>query len=375
MAASRNHRQNPKDTPVKTGVLLLNLGSPDHPTPASVRRYLKEFLSDPRVLDLPFLGRWLLLHLIILPLRPKKSAQAYARIWTERGSPLVYLTADLTEAVQKQLTVEPVIVRFAMRYGNPSLASALEQFREEGVVRIVAFPLYPQYASSTTGTFLEAPYHLCATFGNVPSLSVVPPFYDHPAYLDTAARLARESLGDPALYDHLLFSFHGLPERHLTKGDYSGSHCLKRPDCCERESRAKAYCYRAQCFHVAKQLALRLGISGNDYTLCFQSRLGRTPWIRPYTDKILGELPKQGVKRLAVLTPSFTADCLETLEEIGIRGKEIFIKNGGESFHLVPSLNAHPAWVKTVITMIRELAPEQRGPLPKIPQRSETLAP
>ena len=336
----------------KHGVLFINLGTPDDTKVPSVRRYLKQFLSDPRVLDIPPLIRFLLLRLVILPFRPKKSAEAYQIIWTDRGSPLQFHTADLTQAVAAELDRE-IVVRYAMRYQNPSLKSVLEEMREAGVDNLVVFPLYPQYASSSSGSCLEELYRLCAAYWNVPALSVVPPFYDHPGFLDCLAHIARESLDDLDDFDHFLISFHGLPERHVQKSDLAdGGFCLADSNCCDRITDVNRFCYRAQSMATGRALAERLGIAPERYRICFQSRLGRTPWIQPYTDELITTLPKQGVKRLAVMVPSFTADCLETLEEIQIRGEEDFLAAGGEHFRMVPSLNAHPLWVETVVKMI-----------------------
>ena len=338
---------------LKTGVLLLNLGTPDRPEAGSVRTYLRQFLSDPRVLDLPALGRWLLLNLFILPFRPKQSAAAYSQIWTDQGSPLKLHTQALATAVQDAFSGQ-LTVRYAMRYQNPSIESALKAFRDENTQKLVVVPLYPQYASSSTGSCLEEVYRICGSYWNVPSLTVVPPFYDHPAFRESLVTVAKQSLGDLRAYDFFLISFHGLPERHVTKCDPTGSHCLAKDDCCERMTEANRYCYRAQSVAAARNLAQGLGIPPEKVDFAFQSRLGRTPWIKPYTDEVLVDLAKRGVKRLAVLVPSFTADCLETLEEIAIRGKESFIAAGGESLHLVPSQNAEPSFVETVCQMIRE---------------------
>ncbi len=341
-----------------TGVLLINLGTPDEPEVSSVRRYLRQFLSDPRVLDIPALGRALLLNLAILPFRPKRSARAYQSIWTEKGSPLLVYTQALCRAVQAAMG-DTVSVRFAMRYQNPSLEQELNRFREEGVERLIVLPLYGQYASSSTGSCLEEVYRICGSFWNVPALSVIPPFYNHPRFLESLERVSRESLGDLGQYDFFLFSFHGLPERHVLKSELPpGNHCLQSADCCEVIGAANRYCYRAQCVSVARNLASRLGLSREQYEIGFQSRLGRTPWIRPYTDELLVELAEKGVQRLAVLIPSFTADCLETLEEIAIRGKESFLEAGGKDLRMVPALNDHPAWVDGVVAMIREHLPE-----------------
>lgn len=337
----------------KTGILLLNLGTPDDTSVPAVRRYLRQFLSDPRVIDIPALGRWALLNLVILPFRPAKSAEAYRKIWSAEGSPLLIHTRSLAEQLQALVGSERV-VRFAMRYQNPSMTSALDAFQRDNVERLIVVPLYPQYASSSTGSCLEELYRLCGSRWNVPHLAIVPPFYDHSAFIDAEETIAREHLGDLSRYDYFLMSFHGLPERQVTKTDPSGAHCLAQSDCCARIVASNRYCYRAQCFATARALAQRLGLSEDRYGVSFQSRLGRTPWIQPYTDHVFEELPAKGVKRLAVLIPSFTADCLETLEEIDIRGRESFLGAGGQDFTMVPSLNSHPTWVRAVSALIDE---------------------
>lgn len=337
----------------KTGILLLNLGTPDDTSVKSVRRYLRQFLSDPRVIDIPALGRWALLNLVILPFRPAKSAEAYRQIWSAEGSPLLIHTRSLCEQLQALVGPERK-VRFAMRYQNPSMTAALDAFQAENVERLIVVPLYPQYASSSTGSCLEELYRLCGSRWNVPHLAIVPPFYDHPAFIEAEVAIAREHLGDMSRYDYLLMSFHGLPERQVTKTDPTGSHCLAQNSCCDRIVAANRYCYRAQCYASARLLAERLGLGPDRYGVSFQSRLGRTPWIRPYTDHLFEELPAKGIKRLAVMIPSFTADCLETLEEIDIRGRESFLGAGGTEFTMVPSLNSHPAWVRAVAALVDE---------------------
>lgn len=337
----------------KTGILLLNLGTPDDTSTSAVRRYLRQFLSDPRVIDINPIGRWLLLNLFILPFRPAKSAEAYREIWTEEGSPLLIHTRELTAKLQEKLP-DDVVVRFAMRYQNPSMASVLERFAKDTVERLIVVPLYPQYASSSTGSCVEELYRICAKDWNTPHLSVVPAFYDHKAYIDAEEAVIREHLGDLDQYDHFLISFHGLPERQVKKCDVSGSHCLKSDSCCDSIVDANRYCYRAQSFATARAITERLGIPESKYTVSFQSRLGRTPWIKPYTDEILEQLPKQGVKNLAVMIPSFTADCLETLEEIDMRGRESFMEAGGTHYTMVPSLNSHDAWVQAVADLVAE---------------------
>ena len=329
-----------------TGLLLINLGTPDAPTTPAVRRYLREFLSDPRVIDINAVGRALLLHLVILPRRPAKSAEAYRKVWDEkRGSPLLAHSKDLAAGVQAKLGA-PWRVELAMRYGNPSIASGLEALRAAAVDRIVVLPLYPQYAMSSTATSVERVKELATT--GTPALDFVPAFYADEGFLAAFTAVAKPALAD-ARPDHVLFSFHGLPERQIKKLDPTGTHCLQSATCCDAITSANTNCYRAQCYATARELASRLAVT--DYTVCFQSRLGRTPWIKPHTDVLLDELAKQGKKRLAVLCPAFVADCLETLEEIGIRAREQFKAAGGEELTLVPSLNATPAWIDAVCAL------------------------
>jgi ferrochelatase len=333
----------------RTGLLLINLGTPNSPRPEDVRPYLDEFLSDPRVLDMPAWRRWLVLHLFILPFRPKASGEAYAKIWTERGSPLLFHSQDLTQKVQQRLGAH-VSVELAMRYGRPSIPEALGRFRRAGIDRIVVFPLYPQYSSAATGSSIEKVFRHAAAEWNTPYLHVVPPFYDHPLFLDACVRLARPVLErtDP---ERVIFSFHGLPERHCTKSDESGDHCLKRPDCCDRLVQANRNCYRAQCFATARGLADRLRVPAEKRIICFQSRLGRTPWIRPYTDEVVVKLARDGVKRAVIWSPAFVADCLETIEELGMRAVKSFRESGGEVLTLVPAVNASDAWADAVVTL------------------------
>lgn len=337
-----------------TGLLLMNLGTPDAPETGAVRRYLREFLSDPRVLDMNAVGRFLLLNLIILPFRPARSAEAYRKIWTDRGSPLLFHGVDLTERVRERLGASWQ-VELAMRYGSPSLASAMERFRQAGVDRIVVLPLFPQYAASSTGSALEAVFAEASKQWCVPRLSVVEDFYDDPGMLDAFATLGREKM-DEIQADHVLFSFHGLPERQVQKTDDTGRHCLVQEGCCDRITQANRNCYRAQSFATARGLAERLGLTPDRYTICFQSRLTKIPWIKPYTDVVLDEVARAGKKRLAVFCPAFVADCLETVEEIGIRAREQFLAAGGEALVLVPSLNATPMWADAVVSLVERHA-------------------
>ncbi len=333
---------------MKNGLLLINLGTPDEPTTSAVRRYLREFLSDPRVIDINAVGRALLLHLVILPTRPSKSAHAYRAVWdATRGSPLLSHSRDLTAGVADKLGAG-WHVELGMRYGNPSIPSALERLRAAGVDRIVVLPLYPQYAASSTATSVARVMELTSARWDVAPIDVVPPFYADEGFLASFVAVAKPVLAE-AKPDHVLFSFHGLPERQIKKSDPSGAHCLATESCCDRITEVNRGCYRAQCYATTRALVERLGVT--DYTVCFQSRLGRTPWIRPHTDVLLDELAKQGKKRLAVMCPAFVADCLETLEEIGIRAREQFKAAGGEELTLVPSLNATPTWVDAVCAM------------------------
>jgi ferrochelatase len=336
----------------RTGVLLANLGTPDSPSRRDVRRYLREFLSDPRVIDLPALPRWLLVNLAIAPFRPRRSAAAYQKIWRPDGSPLLAHGRALRDGVARALGPDHVVA-LGMRYGSPSRASALSELAAARVGRIVALPLFPQWAESSTGSAAACLAREAKARSDAPPLQVLPAFFDAPGFLEAWEAVARPALAQ-ARPDHVLFSYHGLPERQVKAADPTASHCLARADCCDAPPPAVLErCYRAQCLATTRALAGRLGLVPGSCSSSFQSRLGRTPWIRPFTDHVLPELAARGVKRLAVLCPSFVADCLETLEEIGIRGREQWHSLGGESLCLVPSLNAHPRWVEAVAAMVR----------------------
>ena len=335
-----------------TGLLLCNLGTPDAPTTKAVRRYLREFLSDPRVIDINPLGRWLLLNLIILPLRPKKSAEAYQKIWTERGSPLLVHGEALAAAVRERMGGDWA-VELGMRYGRPSIAAALERLQRAGAERVVALPLYPQYASSTTESTMVVVRAQAQARWPGDALTFVEPFYDHPAFLDAFAAIAQPVLATERP-EHVLMSFHGLPESHLRKADGSGRHCLVAADCCAHIGEVNRNCYRAQSFATARALAGRLDLTAGMWSVSFQSRLGRAQWIRPYTDATIAALAAQGKRRLVVLCPAFVADCLETLEEIGLRARAQFLSAGGERLALVPSLNANPVWADAIAKIVRD---------------------
>jgi ferrochelatase len=334
-----------------TGVLLVNLGTPDAPRPREVRRYLAEFLSDPRVLDMNAAGRWLLLHGVILRTRPRASAAAYAKVWTDAGSPLLVHSLALRDGVREALG-PGFRVELGMRYGNPSIAAAVDALIRAGVSRIVAWPLFPQYSEAATGSAVARIEEVLAARSDAPPCTMLGDFYDAPGFVRAFADAARPAL-DAFRPDHTLFSYHGLPERQIRALDATGRHCLASEHCCDAIVAANARCYRAQCFATTRALGDVLGLAPRDCSISFQSRLGRIPWIKPYTDEVLPQLASRGVKRLAVLCPAFVADCLETLEEIGMRGREQWREVGGEELLLAPCPNAHPSWVSAVAETIR----------------------
>ena len=339
-----------EDSTPKTGVLLIQLGTPEAPRSPEVRTYLEEFLNDPYVIDSHPIARWLLLNLIILPRRPKASAEAYQQVWTPEGSPLLVHTEALAEAVRPKLADYPVAI--GMRYGQPSLAKGLDELVQAGCQRIIALPLYPQEAWSSTRTAVEKAREDLLRIAPSAELLFVPPFFDDEGFLEAGAEVARTLLAD-FRPDHHLFSFHGLPARHIQKADPSGTWCLQKADCCEQMQAQNKRCYRAQCLFTARALASRLDIPDEAWTMGFQSRLTRG-WIEPFSDVILVDLAKAGTKRLAVFCPAFVADCLETLEEIAIRAKEDFLAAGGEDLILIPSLNSTPRWVDAVVDLVRK---------------------
>ncbi|MEM8710838.1 MAG: ferrochelatase [Planctomycetota bacterium] len=341
----------------RPGVLLVNLGTPDAPQTPEVRRYLRQFLSDPRVLDINAAGRAALLNLIILPTRPAKSAEAYREVWTEEGSPLLVFGKALEAGIAKELPHAEVVL--AMRYGNPSIEAGLKRLHDAGCDEVVVFPLFPQYASSSTGSAVEAVYAEASKHWNTPFLRVVPPFFDDVEFVQSFAEVARPVLS-AMQPDHILFSYHGVPERHVTKSDPTGQHCLKAPDCCESLCFAKRQCYSAHCHATTESIAQALDLAPDRYSAAFQSRLGRTPWLKPYTDFEVVELAKKGVKKLAVFCPSFVADCLETIEESGMRALEDFQEAGGEELRLIPSLNATQRWIEGAARIAGRYLPAPR---------------
>ena len=327
--------------PLQRAVELVNLGTPDAPTPAAVRRYLRAFLSDPRVIDLNAVGRWLLLNLVILPFRPRKTAKLYQSVWLEGGSPLLVHSQAQQRALQAKLPGTEVLL--AMRYGAPSLDQALARCDALRIRDITIVPLFPHEASATTGSVREAVFRAYEGHPRVPSLRMVAPFFDDAGYLEAVSAQLRTSL--PPDVQHVLFSYHGLPERQLRREDGTG-HCLSSPDCCL----TNRHCYRAQCLATTRALAAKLAVP---HTTTFQSRLGRTPWLAPFTDHVLQELAAKGVKRVALIAPGFVADCLETLEELGTRAVEQFRSLGGESLTVVPCLNDDPAFIEVLARLSR----------------------
>ena len=329
---------------ITKGVLLMNLGSPDSTQVKDLKKYLDQFLMDERVIDKPWLLRALLVKGIIVPFRASKSAEAYKTIWTEEGSPLISITRQLQSALQNEIE-EPVEV--AMRYGNPGMEEAFEALLKKNplIEEVVALPLYPHYAMSSYETAVEYAKEIHKKKKYSFKLSFIDPFYKEPEYLHALAENIKPFLNQP--YDQLLFSYHGIPERHIRKSDVTGCHCLQTENCCEVDSPAHAYCYRHQVFTTTKLVTEILQIPKEKYSISFQSRLGKG-WLTPFTDFRLKELPGEGIKKLLVVCPAFVSDCLETLEEIAIRGKESFIEAGGESFEMIPCLNANPLWVKAV---------------------------
>lgn len=334
-------------------LLLVNLGSPDSTSVADVRRYLNQFLMDPRVIDLPWPLRRLIVSAFVLPTRPKATSAAYASIWTEQGSPLKVHTRALAEGLEAALD-EPV--RWAMRYGSPSIEEALIELADAGVRQLRLLPLYPHYAMSTTETSIHEAQRVITAQRLDLSLEPLLNFHDDPNYIAALAAVTAEYL-EPD--DHLLFSYHGVPERHLRRTDPTRQHCLSRPDCCELPSPAHDFCYRHQVMTTSRLVAEKLGLPAERWEVSFQSRLGRAKWIEPYTDQVLAALPGRGIRRLAVVCPAFVADNLETLEEIGMQGRETFLEAGGEHFKLIPCLNDRQEWIDALLAMLQSRPPAQ----------------
>lgn len=334
---------------MKKAVLLINLGTPDSPSVSDVRKYLTQFLNDARVIDISAAGRFMLVNGIIVPFRSPKSAKLYQQIWTANGSPLTIHTKSLAEKVQQALG-DDYIVDWAMRYQKPSIKDVLNKLREQKPSEITFIPLYPQYASSSTGSTAEFILKELATWEVIPSIKIINKFYDNPHYIKAVVRSAEGY--DLNAYDHIIFSYHGLPERQIKKASahYGGSSCYF-DKCCDAITENNQYCYRANCFETTRQLVKNLNIPEGKYTSTFQSRLD-DKWLKPYSDKVIAELGKKGMKKILVFSPAFVADCLETIYEIGTEYNEIFKEHGGESVTLVKSLNSNDYWVEAVKEII-----------------------
>lgn len=332
----------------KKGVLLVNLGTPDSPEVKDVRKYLDQFLMDERVIDINVIKRTLLVKGIIVPFRSPKTSKLYKEIWDENGSPLLYFSKIQAALVQEQLG-DDYHVELAMRYQSPSIESALEKMKAGLVESIRVIPLFPQYASASTGSVMQLVMELVSKWATIPAISFVNSFHDNELMLDTFAENARKY--KPETFDHVLFSFHGLPERQLLKCDHTGSFCLKKDNCCDTMNDTNKFCYSAQGHDTARLLAAKLNIAREDYTVCFQSRLGKEPWVQPYTSDVLKKLAAEGKKRLLVFSPAFVADCLETIYEITVEYQEEFKALGGEHVQLVESLNDDPKFIRALVDL------------------------
>ena len=335
---------------MKTGILLINLGTPDSSSIRDVRIYLRELLSCERVIDINPVFRWFVLNLLILPFIPRKSAKAYKKIWMNEGSPLMVFSEKLKTALLEQFAENDIPLELGMQCRKPSLKTAIAKLRGQNCDQIIVLPLYPQYASSSYGAAIEDLYKVILNDWNIPHLRIIPPFFSDSRFIDAWAKIGLPYIEKKP--DHVLFSFHGLPLRHLKKSDISGNWCKNNNECCLKLTNQNKYCYSAHCHQTSKLLAESLNLDAEKWSVSFQSRFGREEWVKPYTEQHLEELVKRGVRRVVVFCPSFVSDSLETLEEIGIRAAEHFRKCGGEELKLVPSLNDHPEWIKSLTSII-----------------------
>lgn len=334
------------------GVLLVNLGSPESPDPKDVKVYLDEFLMDQRVIDLPSFLRTILVRGIILNTRPKRSAKAYKKIWWDEGSPLIVLSKRLLQKMEEKVQLP---LALGMRYGKPSIQKGLQELADKGVTEVLLVPLYPQFAMATTETILVLAESLRQESFPQMEFTTLPSFYNHPDYVRVLSQSIQESLQDKQ-WEHLIFSYHGVPERHIRKSDITKSHCKIDGQCCQTASPAHQYCYRHQCFETTRLVAEYLDLASDRYTTTFQSRLGLDPWLQPYTDKTVAKMAKSGVKKMAIVTPAFVSDCLETLEEIGMEAVEDFEEKGGEHLHVIPCINDREDWVNVMSRWVDEWA-------------------
>jgi ferrochelatase len=333
---------------MKKGVLLVNLGTPDAPTWNGLRTYLNQFLTDRRVIDLPWLFRNMLFKGIVVPIRSGRVSKLYQRLWTPEGSPLKVYGKRVEAGVQERLG-EDYAVKLAMRYQNPSIRSAIDELIAQKVSEIIVFPLFPQYASATTGSIFEEVMNILKKKELIPNIRFINSYYEHPAVIDLYAEKARKH--DIVDYDHFIFSFHGVPKRYLKK---ENNYCKCDGQCCRQISDANQFCYSAQCHHTAFAIAKQLGIPEEKYTISYQSRFGPEEWVQPYTDKVMEEQLEHGNKKILVFSPAFVADCLETTIEIGYEYKEEFMEAGGEKLDLVESLNDDPKWMDAIAEIVRE---------------------
>jgi len=339
---------------MKTGILIVNLGTPDAPTRSAVYRYLREFLTDRRVVTFPWLARQLLVQGIIAPFRSGPSSKVYKEVWTEDGSPLKIFGENLVAKVDERLGDE-VIVKLAMRYQNPSIKKGIQELLAEDVERLVIFPLFPQYASATTGSIFEEVMDILKKEWSMPELIFIQSYPTDADMIQIYVDNARESF-QMEEYDHVLFSFHGLPESQIYDADRH-NYCKADGVCCQQWCAQNKDCYSAQCYATARAIADQMEMDTDNYTVCYQSRLGPTKWLQPYTSEVIEELAEKGAKKLLVFCPAFVADCLETTIEIGVEYKEEFLEKGGEELDLVPSLNDKDEWANTVVRMLKEKVP------------------
>lgn len=328
--ANFSHKQHDK-----IGILITNLGTPDAPKKADLKRYLREFLSDPRVVEIPRLLWWMILNVVILNIRPKRSAKAYSTVWTERGSPLMFHTQDQADALRtklKQKYGENIVVEFAMRYGSPSVDSVIDNMLKQGVRKLLVLPLYPQYCASTTASTFDAVAASLAKKRLIPELRFINHYHDFPTYIQAVADKIRQHWEVNGRADKLIFTYHGIPKRYLLNGDP----------------------YHCECYKTSRLLAENLGLSEEEYLVSFQSRFGREEWLQPYTDKTLMALPKEGVKSVQLVCPGFSADCLETIEEIGIENRDYFMEAGGERYEYIPALNAESSHIDMMAALLAQ---------------------
>lgn len=328
----------------------MNLGTPDSPAVPDVRKYLREFLMDKRVIDIPYISRWLLVNLIIAPFRAPKSTKIYQQLWEDRGSPLMFHGIDLKGKLEKKLGDE-FMVSLGMRYQSPTIASAIDKLLVKNVRKIIVLPLFPQYASATTGSVIEQVMDVIKDKLILPEIEFINQYPDDELMIKSFSELGRKYMSKMD-YDHIVFSFHGLPERQITKSSID-EYCELNSTCCSTYHTKNQFCYRAQCFLTSRKLAEQLNLKENQYSIFFQSRLGKDPWIQPYAEDEIKRLGRDGKKKILIFCPSFTADCLETNIEAGIEFKELFIKNGGEKWQLVESLNSSNLWVESLIGMVK----------------------